>query len=82
MEAMRQREAAQPLSGDARIDDADLGGDRMGVKVGRGSENKVPFVATVKMHDTRPHRNRFDLLLCRTDCMGSQGLGSWHHSRI
>ena len=26
----------------------------------RGSENKVPFVAKVEMHYTRPHRNRFD----------------------
>ncbi len=30
------------------IDDAYLGGERTGGKVGRGSENKVPFVAAVQ----------------------------------
>jgi hypothetical protein len=31
------------------IDDAYLGGERSGGKVGRGSENKVPFVAAVSL---------------------------------
>lgn len=60
MEAMRQREATQPLAGDVRIDDAYLGGERTGGKAGRGSENKVPFVAAVEMMDDRPQRVRFD----------------------
>jgi transposase-like protein len=60
MDAMRQREATQPLAGDVRIDDAYLGGERTGGKAGRGSENKVPFVAAVEMVNDRPQRVRFD----------------------
>ena len=48
MEAMRLREAPRELSGRVEIDDAYLGGERSGGKTGRGSENKVPFVAAVQ----------------------------------
>jgi hypothetical protein len=48
MEAMRLRETARELSGRVEIDDAYLGGERTGGKPGRGSENKVPFVAAVQ----------------------------------
>lgn len=60
MEAMHQREAAQPLAGDVRIDDAYLGGERTGGKPGRGSENKAPFIVAVEMIEGRPQRVRFD----------------------
>lgn len=60
MEAMRQRESGRALSGDVRIDDAYLGGERTGGRPGRASENKVPFVAAVQMHEGRPVRARFD----------------------
>ena len=60
MEAMHQREATRSLSGDVRADDAYLGGERTGGTNGRGSENKVAFVAAVEMHDDRPHFVRFD----------------------
>jgi ribosomal protein L37AE/L43A len=60
MEAMRQREDGQPLDGDIRVDDAYLGGERTGGKVGRGSENKTAFVAAVEMREGRPQRVRFD----------------------
>jgi transposase-like protein len=60
MEAMRQREADQPLEGDIRVDDAYLGGELAGGKAGRGSQNKVAFVAAVEMRDGRPQRVRFD----------------------
>ena len=48
METMRLREAPRQLSGRVEIDDAFLGGERTGGKRGRGSENKVPFVAAVQ----------------------------------
>jgi ribosomal protein L37AE/L43A len=48
MEAMRVREQPRELDGRVEMDDAYLGGERTGGKVGRGSENKVPFVAAVK----------------------------------
>lgn len=45
--AMAQQDATHRLSGDVQMDDAYLGGERAGGKSGRGSENKVPFVAAV-----------------------------------
>ena len=45
------------LHGSVQIDDAYLGGERSGGKVGRGSENKVPFVAAVSLtEDAHPLR--------------------------
>lgn len=51
MEAMFEREAKYTLSGQVQIDDAYLGGELSGGKAGRGSENKVPFVAAVSLDD-------------------------------
>ena len=48
MEVMRLREEPRQLDGRVEIDDAYLGGERMGGKSGRGSENKVPFIAAVQ----------------------------------
>jgi ribosomal protein L37AE/L43A len=48
MEVMRLREEPRQLSGRVEIDDAYLGGERPGGKPGRGSENKVPFIAAVQ----------------------------------
>ena len=48
MEVMRQREDSRQLDGRVEIDDAYLGGERSGGKTGRGSENKVPFIAAVQ----------------------------------
>ena len=42
------REDDRQLDGRVEIDDAYLGGERSGGKTGRGSENKVPFVAAVQ----------------------------------
>lgn len=60
MEAMYQREQSAPLSGDVSVDDAYLGGELTGGKAGRGSQNKVAFVAAVEMREGRPARVRFD----------------------
>jgi hypothetical protein len=49
MQAMAEREACYALAGDVQVDDAYLGGERAG-KPGRGSENKVPFVAAVSLN--------------------------------
>ena len=48
MEVMRVREDHRLLDGRVELDDAYLGGQRSGGKSGRGSENKVPFVAAVQ----------------------------------
>lgn len=62
MEAMYQREAPRSLAGTVVIDDAYLGGELNGGKRGRGSENKVPFIAAVQMRDGKPQRVRFDVV--------------------
>jgi len=49
--AMGQQERTHRLSGEVQIDDAYLGGERTGGKSGRGSENKVPFVAAVSVNE-------------------------------
>jgi hypothetical protein len=51
IQVMCEREEATILSGRVEIDDAYLGGQHPGGKVGRGSENKVPFVAAVETND-------------------------------
>ena len=48
MEVMRVREDDWLLDGRVELDDTYLGGQRSGGKPGRGSENKVPFVAVVQ----------------------------------
>jgi len=50
-QVMSEREETTILSGRVEIDDAYLGGQYPGGKVGRGSENKVPFVAAVETND-------------------------------
>lgn len=52
MEVMRLREDSRRLTGRVEIDDACLGGERSGGKTGRGSENKVPFIAAVQTTTT------------------------------
>lgn len=49
MQAMAERDALYTLSGDVQVDDAYLGGELTGGKAGRGSENKVPFVAAISL---------------------------------
>jgi transposase-like protein len=48
MQTMYERERVTILAQRVEIDDAYLGGERNGGKVGRGSENKVPFIAAVE----------------------------------
>ena len=48
MEVMMQREQSRQLTGRVEIDDAYLGGEIQGGKAGRGSPNKVPFLAAVQ----------------------------------
>ena len=48
MEVMRVREDSRVLDGRVEIDDAYLGGELPGGKSGRGSENKVSFIAAVQ----------------------------------
>ena len=59
---MAEREETRRLVGAVVADDAYLGGKRAG-KPGRGSENKVPFIAAVELdEDGHPQHVRFDAL--------------------
>ncbi|RQW82215.1 MAG: IS1595 family transposase [Methylococcus sp.] len=49
MQAMAERDAQYTLDGAIQVDDAYLGGQLTGGTVGRGSENKVPFIAAVSL---------------------------------
>jgi len=63
MQAMAEREQRYVLEGQVQVDDAYLGGERSGGKVGRGSENKVPFVAAVSLSDEgHPLRTKLTLV--------------------
>jgi len=59
MQVMADREDRYVLDGNVQVDDGYLGGERTGGKVGRGSENKVPFVAAVSLtQENHPLRVR------------------------
>ena len=47
MQVMKERDDLRPLNGVIQLDDVYWGGRRRGGKSGRGSPNKVPFVAAV-----------------------------------
>lgn len=60
MQAMAVREQRYVLCGLVQLDDAYLGGERTGGKRGRGSQNKVPFVAALSLDaGGRPRHARF-----------------------
>lgn len=72
--AMAQQDGSLRLSGAVQLDDAYLGGERAGGKAGRGSENKVPFVAAVSLNDKgRPLYLKLSLVSGFT----SQAIGAW-----
>ena len=48
---MTEREEAYLLWGKIQMDDSYLGGELPGSKPGRGSENKIPIVATVSLNE-------------------------------
>ena len=48
MQVMMECDDKNPLSGFIELDDAYLGGERIGCKPGCGAEGKIPFVAAVE----------------------------------
>ena len=64
MAAMQAREAEKPkLQGRVEIDDAYLGGQRLGGKRGRGAAGKTPFVAAVETTaERKPRRLRLTVV--------------------
>ena len=72
--AMAASDSGHRLEGAVQVDDAYLGGERTGGKVGRGSENKVPFVAAVSLDDRG--RPRF-LKLSMVSGFTADAIGKW-----
>jgi transposase-like protein len=52
-QTMMERDNTKPLTGDIEADDAYWGGYKKG-KRGRGSTNKIPFIAAVEKRDGKP----------------------------
>ena len=77
---MAQRESTHRLKGAVQLDDAYLGGERIGGTPGRGSENKVPFMAAVSLseesHPLRQARRCQRLLQPRDRQLGQGGPGA------
>ena len=72
--AMAARVATHTLSGEVQLDDAYLGGEHPGGKPGRGSENKVPFVAAVSL-DANGHP--LYVKLQRVKAFNSASIQAW-----
>jgi hypothetical protein len=72
--AMANQEDFHLLSGAVQLDDAYLGGERSGGTTGRGSENKVPFVAAVSL-DADGHP--LHLKLSMVSGFTSQAISAW-----
>ena len=51
MQVMKERDDKLKLSGVVQIDDVYYGSERHGGKRGRGSENKIPFIAAVATNE-------------------------------
>ena len=79
MDAMAQRDSTHRLHGAVQLDDAYLGGERSGGKVGRGSENKVPFVAAVSLSE---EGNPLYVKLARLSGFTSQAVGDWARAAL
>lgn len=77
--AMAARESCYRLEGAVQVDDAYLGGERAGGKPGRGSENKVPFVAAVSLDEK--DRPRF-LKLSMVSGFTSDAIGKWAKANL
>lgn len=79
MTAMAAQDAQRRLSGAVQVDDAYLGGERSGGKPGRGSENKVPFVAAVSLNESG---NPVYAKLTPVQGFTNQAIANWAHNNL
>ena len=79
MTTMAKRDAMHRLSGTVQINDAYLGGERAGGKPGRGSENKVPFVAAVSLN---AQGNPVYAKMTRVPGFTSEAISKWARSNL
>jgi len=74
MQVMYERESSTRLSGRVEVDDAYLGGENPGGKAGRGSENKVPFIAAVQ---TNEKSNPLYVVFSRVKAFSNAEVKAW-----
>lgn len=79
MQAMQERDSQYLLQGIIHIDDAYFGGELSGGKAGRGSENKIPFVAAVELNNEgRP----IHIKMNRVSGFTSEAIKTWTKNKI
>jgi hypothetical protein len=79
MQAMQERDSQYLLQGIIHIDDAYFGGELGGGKAGRGSENKIPFVAAVELNNEgRP----IHIKMNRVSGFTSEAIKTWTKTKI
>jgi transposase-like protein len=74
LEVMSERESDRQLEGRVEVDDAYLGGAHPGGKRGRGSENKVPFIAAVQ---TSPEGHPLYAIFTKVRSFGHADVQAW-----
>lgn len=74
MQVMYEREITTKLSGRVEIDDAYLGGENPGGKAGRGSENKIPFIAAVQ---TNNQNNPLYVVFSKVKTFSREEITAW-----
>lgn len=79
MQVMHERDSTTQLANRVEIDDAYLGGERTGGKVGRGSENKVPFIAAV---ETNSQGHPLRAIFTPVKTFSSAEVGNWARQHL
>jgi transposase-like protein len=79
MQVMCERESITRLSGRVEIDDAYLGGEHPGGKAGRGSENKVPFIAAIQ---TNGQNNPLYAVFSQVKAFTGKEVASWANKSL
>lgn len=74
MQVMYERESTTRLSNRVEVDDAYLGGENPGGKAGRGSENKVPFIAAIQ---TNNQNNPLYAVFSQVKAFTSEEVAAW-----
>lgn len=79
MQVMCERERSTQLAHRVELDDSYLGGERSGGKVGRGSENKVPFIAAV---ETNAQRHPKRVVFSKVKSFSLKEVEAWAHRSL
>lgn len=79
IQSMLERENKRILEGIVQLDDAYLGGRNSGGKAGRGSENKIPFLAAVETDNSGNPRHAIYSIV---DSFNKNSLKKWSEKKL